>query len=370
MTDDTVLGRARVEDRPELQEYYAKLEELSAGALWTVANDIEPWEPKSKSTPTLWNYEALRPLVLQAAELVTPQDAGRRVVWLANPSRREVSAAVGWLYSGLQIMGPGEWAPAHRHAAAALRFIIEGEGAYTVVDGERATLGAKDFVITPSGTWHDHGVEEGGNVPAIWQDGLDIPFVNAMEANTYEVHSDGRQTAQGETNRSTGSHAAAGLLPDGDRRWTAPYSPLLKYPFERSYEALQELAKAEAPSPYDGSVLRFTNPATGGHVMPTMGAQIQLLQPGEATQAHRHTGSIMYTVAKGEGHSVIDGQRFDWKENDIFCVPSWAVHEHANGSTSEDAVLFSFNDLPVIEALALYIEKPFEDNGGHQEVAS
>jgi gentisate 1,2-dioxygenase len=367
MTDDTVLGRARVEDRPELQEYYAKLEELSAGALWTVANDIEPWEPKSKSTPTLWSYEALRPLVLEAADLVTPEDAGRRVVWLANPTRREVSAAVGWLYSGLQIMLAGEWAPAHRHAAAALRFIIEGEGAYTVVDGERATLGAKDFVITPSGTWHDHG-NEGASGAAIWQDGLDIPFVNAMEANTYEVHGDGRQTAEGESNRSTASYAAAGLLPD--TRWDKRYSPLLKYPFERSYEALGSLAEAQAPSPYDGYVLRFTNPVTGGHVMPTMGAQIQLLTPGEATRAHRHTGSVMYTVAKGEGHSVIGGKRFDWKENDIFCVPSWEPHEHANGSASEDAVLFSFNDLPVIESLGLYLERPFEDGDGHQEVTA
>lgn len=367
MTDDNVLGRARVEDRPELQEYYAKLEELSAGALWAVANDIEPWEPKSKSTATLWNYEALRPLVLQAAELVTPQDAGRRVVWLANPSRREVSAAVGWLYSGLQIMLAGEWAPAHRHAAAALRFIIEGEGAYTVVDGERATLGAKDFVITPAGTWHDHG-NEGESGAAIWQDGLDIPFVNAMEANTYEVHPDGRQTATGETNRSSDSYVASGLLPDSS--WNARYSPLLKYPFERSYESLISLAKAQAPSPYDGVVLRFTNPVTGGHVMPTMGAQIQLLAPGEATRSHRHTGSIMYTVAKGEGYSVIGGRRFDWEENDIFCVPSWEQHEHANGSSSEDAVLFSFNDLPVIESLGLYKEQPLEDNDGHQEVTS
>jgi gentisate 1,2-dioxygenase len=365
--DDTVLGRARVADRPELQEYYARLEEQSAGALWTVANDIEPWEPKSRSTPTLWSYEALRPLVLEAAELVSPQDAGRRVVWLANPTRRDVTAAVGWLFSGLQIMLPGEWAPAHRHAASALRFIIEGKGAYTVVDGERAELGAKDFVITPSGTWHDHG-NEGDEVPAIWQDGLDIPLVNTLEANTYEVHSDGRQTAEGALNRSTDSYVAPGLLPD--TRWDRRYSPLLKYPFARSYEALQSLARAQEPSPYDGTLLRFTNPVTGGHVMATMGAQIQLLQPGEATRAHRHTGSSMYTVAKGRGHSIVGGQRFDWQENDIFCVPSWALHEHANDSDGEDAVLFSFNDLPTIESLGLYIERTLEDNGGHQEVTS
>lgn len=365
--DDTALGRARVQDRPELQEFYAQLEELSAGALWTVANDIEPWEPKSRSKPTLWSYEQLRPFVLQAAELVTPEDAGRRVVWLANPNRGDVSAAVGWLFSGLQIMLPGEWAPAHRHAATALRFIIEGTGAYTVVDGERATLGAKDFVITPAGTWHDHG-NDGDTGPAIWQDGLDIPFVNALEANFYEVHPEGRQTPEGSVNRSTDSYVASGLLPD--REWDARYSPLLKYPFERSYEALQARARAVEPSSCDGTLLRFVNPVTGGHVMPTMGAQIQLLQPGEATKAHQHTGSSMYTVAKGEGHSIVGGQRFDWKENDIFCVPSWALHEHCNDSRSDDAVLFSFNDLPAIEALGLYRERALEENDGHQEVSA
>jgi gentisate 1,2-dioxygenase len=352
--DDSVLGRARVTDSPELKAYYAQLEELSAGALWTVANDIEPWEPKSSSTPTLWSYADLRPLVLRAAELVRPEEAGRRVVMLANPTRREVSASVGWLYSGLQVMLPGESAPAHRHAAAALRFIIEGEGAYTVVDGEKAMLGAKDFVITPAGTWHDHG-NDGDSGPAIWQDGLDIPFVNAMEANFYEVHPAGRQQPEGALNRSTRAYRSMGLLPDGG--WDKRYSPLLLYPWERSYEALRSLAEAGDVSPYDGALLRFVNPVTGGHVMPTMGAQIQLLGAGEATRAHRHTGSSMYTVAKGRGHSIIAGERFDWQENDIFCVPSWAWHEHANDSGSDDAVLFSFNDLPVIEATGLYVEE-------------
>lgn len=236
-----------------------------------------------------------------------------------------------------------------------------------MVDGERATLGAKDFVITPAGTWHDHG-NDGDSGPAIWQDGLDIPLVNSMEANFYEVYPDGRQDAVGEVNPSTQSYVAAGLLPERD--WEARYSPVLKYPWERTYESLTSLAAAQEPSIHDGTLLQFTNPITGGQVMPTMGARIQLLQPGEATQAHQHTGSSMYTVAKGHGHSVIGGKRLEWKENDIFCVPSWELHEHANGSESDDAVLFTFNDLPVIEALGLYREQAYQENDGHQEVVA
>ena len=116
--------------------------------------------------------------------------------------------------------------------------------------------------------------------------------------------------------------------------------------------------------------MNYVNPATGGHVMQTIGASMQMLRPGEATRAHRHTGSFIYQVAKGSGHSIIDGKRFDWKERDIFCVPSWAWHEHANGSSSEDACLFTFNDLPVMQSLGLYREEAFGDNEGRQPLAS
>ena len=101
----------------------------------------------------------------------------------------------------------------------------------------------------------------------------------------------------------------------------------------------------------------YKNPLTGGPIMPTLGAQLQLLKPGEETRAHRHTGSVIYQVAKGRGWSVIGGERFDWEEKDIFALPSWAPHSHANASTTEDAVLFSFNDFPAIRALALYREE-------------
>ncbi|MCB5907761.1 cupin domain-containing protein [Streptomyces pinistramenti] len=366
---DDVPGRARVGDTDELTAYYDRLGAHDAGALWTVANDIEPWYPQPKSVPVHWSYERLRPLVLESLGLVKADDAGRRVVMLVNPGRKDVSAAVGMLYTGLQIMGPGESMTAHRHQAAALRFVVEGQGAWTVVDGQKLAVGPGDFAITPNWAWHEHG-NEGTDAPVIWQDGLDIPLVNAHDAGFYEVHPALHQEPGKVVNSSLLTHGAGILRPDGFADgWTKPYSPLFAYPWERSYAALLDAAKATEGSPYDGIMLEYSNPLTGGSVMPTMGAHLQLLRAGEATRAHRHTGSVVYNVAKGRGHSVIAGRHFDWKQGDIFCVPSWAWHEHANDDAGDDAVLFSFNDFPVMRSLAFWREESHPDNDGHQPAA-
>ena len=213
---ESVAGRADVQDTPELVAYYEELDRLQAGALWTVANKIEPWQPKSESVPMLWRFRDLRSHVLRSVDLVTPEKAGRRVVYLNNPGRRDVSAAVGWLYSGLQVMHPGELASAHAHSASALRFIMEGSGAFTIVDGHKMTLGANDFVLTPNGTWHEHGVSSDGTT-CIWQDGLDIPLVNAMEAGFYAVHPDLNQAVTHPVNDSTATWAGTALRPQTGR---------------------------------------------------------------------------------------------------------------------------------------------------------
>jgi len=361
---EDVAGRANVADTPELLRYYSELERLEAGALWTVANKIEPWQPVSASVPMIWRYADLRDKVLKSVDLVTPEKAGRRVIYLANPGRREVSAAVGWLYSGLQVMNAGEVASAHAHSASALRFIMEGAGAYTIVDGHRMSLGANDFVLTPNGTWHEHGVDASGTT-CIWQDGLDIPLVNALEANFYSVHPDLQQKVGYPVDDVTGAWGNPGLVPSTGT-WSKGYSPLLKYEWAPTYEALQRFAGATDGSQFDGVMMNYINPATGGPVMQTIGAAMQMLRPGETTKAHRHTGSIIYQCCKGSGHSIVAGQRLEWKERDIFCVPSWAWHEHRNNSASDDACLFTFNDLPAIRALGLYREEAFGENGGHQ----
>ena len=212
MKRENIVGRANVEDTPELEAYYRALEGEELGALWNVANEIEPWYPQPKSVPTLWAWKKVEPYVRKAARLVSAEKAARRVVMLVNPGRKEWSAAAGLLYTGVQVMNPGEFTSAHRHQASALRFVMDGKGAYTVVDGERMTLGARDFVLTPNGTWHDHGVEESGT-QCTWQDGLDIPLMNSLDANFYEVHPQTVQTPS----------------PLSRENWKKPYSPVFLY---------------------------------------------------------------------------------------------------------------------------------------------
>jgi gentisate 1,2-dioxygenase len=320
---ENVVGRANVEDTPELEAYYASLEGEALGALWNVANDIEPWYPQPKSVPMLWSWKKTEPYVRQAASLVSAEKAARRVVMLVNPGRKEWSAAVGLLYTGVQVMNPGEFTSAHRHQASALRFVMEGRGAYTVVDGERMLLGARDFVLTPNGTWHDHGVEADGT-QCVWQDGLDIPLMNSLDANFYEVHP---EVVQKPTSLSR-------------ENWSRPYSPVFLYKWDDAYKSVRK-----------EGIHEYRNPLTGGPVMPTMGARLELIKE---SRAKRHTGSMIYQVAAGRGWSEVGGRRFEWEEKDIFCVPSWTPYRHgAHG----EAVLFCFNDLPAMRALALYREE-------------
>jgi gentisate 1,2-dioxygenase len=240
---------------------------------------------------------------------------------------------------------------------------MEGEKGYTVVDGNKIMLEVNDFVITPNSTWHEHGVEEGGKT-CIWQDGLDIPLVNALEANDYAVY-DGKQELVKPLNYSPITYACAGLIP-ANKTWDKAYSPLFKYSWKNVYPSLLETQKLNEVNAFDGIFMQYSNPLTGGHVMQTMGAAMQLLPAGFKGKAHKHTGSFVYQCAKGKGYSIINGKRFDWKERDIFCVPSWAWHEHHNLSDTEDACLFNFNDLPVIESLGLYQERELEENNGYQ----
>ena len=365
---DDVLGRARVQDNDELEAYYDDLARHDTAALWTVANDIEPWEPTPKSAPIIWRHRDLREKIFRSLDLVKPEDAGRRVVYLRNPKRKEVSAACGWLFSGIQIMKPGEMASAHNHAASAQRFIMEGKNAFTVVEGHRLTLDARDFVITPNGTWHEHGVRDDGET-SFWQDALDIPLVNTLEANFYTVHPNDFQNSNLPWNASPATFGTPGMMPAREK-WGSWYSPLMKYPWDKTYEGLQAYAKVSDGDPHDGIILKYVNPNDGGDPMATMGNAMQMLRPGEHTKAHRHTGNVIYQVAKGSGHSVIGGIRFDWEEKDIFCVPAWTWHEHCNLQDADDACLWQVNDFPVMEKLKLYAEQAYPENGGHQDITA
>jgi len=346
-----------------LEEFYADLENDELQGLWRVQTMSR--EPQTVVRPHLWRWETLYRHLLRAGEVMTTsREAERRVLLLVNPGLRASYASTHTLTACVQMVKPGEVAPAHRHSPTAIRFILRGRGAYTTVEGERLEMHEGDLILTPNWTWHDHGNETA--TPIIWMDGLDRPLVTALNASFFEAYSTDRQPVTrpaGDSLRRFG----AGLRPRGWHERPL-YSPQRIYCWEDTYATLSHLARAGDADPYDDVALEYVNPATGGPALPTLGLSIQLLRPGTRTRAHRHTSSAVYHVFRGRGYTVINGQRYDWAQGDFLALPPWAWHEHGNASSSEEAILFALTDVPALGALGLYREEPYADGDGHQTV--
>jgi gentisate 1,2-dioxygenase len=334
---------------PERQAFYDRIAPCHLAPLWEKLHRLVTAEPQSPCVPYLWAYNEVRPHLMRAGGLITAMEATRRVLILENPGFPGQAQATGSLFAGLQLILPGEVAPAHRHTQSALRFIVEGSGAYTAVDGERTMMHPGDFVITPSWTWHDHG--NLGSDPVVWLDGLDIQIVNLLNASFAEPGSDEVQPVS----RPEGDSLARfghNLLPV-DWKPAARTSPVFNYPYARSREALDTLQRNGAPDRYHGHKLRYVNPATGDFAMPTIGTFIQLLPRGFAGQPYRSTDAAVYVCVEGEGETRVGDTVLHWKPRDIFVVPGWMGHTHA---AAAEAVLFSFSDRPVQEKLGLWRE--------------
>ena len=328
--------------------YYSRIAAYNLAPLWeSLANLVTP-EPVSRVRPAHWRYPEVRPLLLEGGEFISAAAAERRVLVLENPGLPGQSAITDTLYAGLQLILPGEVARSHRHAAAALRMVVEGEGAFTAVDGERATMRRGDFLITPSWSWHDHANPSSG--PMIWLDGLDVPLVNSLAASFLE-HPNWEQTAMSRPEGDSLARYGAGLLPV-DWRPEQLSSPVFSYPYSRTREALAAISRAGDPDPCHGYKLRYSNPASGGDAMPTMGAYIQLLQ--ESTTPCRCTDATVFFVIEGAGSSRIGDRTIDWNESDVFVAPSWVSTSH---QPDGEAVIFSYSDRPTQQKLGLWREQ-------------
>ena len=335
----------------------------NAGALAEFSADIAPlnlsplWErrvklvPGSSCVPALWRYAEMRPLLERAAALISKKQADRRVLVMENPALRGSSFITNSLYAGLQIILPGEIAPSHRHTPSALRFVVEGEGAYTAVDGEQIPMLPGDFVVTPSWTWHDHG--NLGNAPVVWMDGLDTPFASLFGAHFRENYPNDSypvSRAVGTTTNRYGANmlplgygdAANGRAPDNN-------SPLLIYPFDRSSAALRALAR-------DGSSikLRYVNPATGGYPFATMAAFMQLLPARFRGGFYRSTDGTVFNVAEGECRVKLSGTLHHLQAHDVLVVPPWEAYRF---EADHDCLLFSFSDRAAQQALGFWREE-------------
>ena len=332
------------------RDFYRRISGRNLAPLWEVMAGMITPEPAGACRPAIWRYADVRPEVLLSGGLITAEEAERRVLVLENPGLRGRSRITTSLYAGLQLVLPGEIAPAHRHSQSALRFIVEGDGAYTSVDGERTTMAEGDFVTTPSWAWHDHGND--GDGPVIWLDGLDIPVVELLDASFAERAGTGRQLLRRPEGDSLARYGQ-GLLPVDHRPGTLS-SPVFNYPYARSREALEVMRRREEWDPCHGLKLRYVNPVDGGHAMPTMAACLQLLPKGFGTAAYRATDAAVFAVVEGEGETAVgDGEVFAWGPRDVFVVPSWRTVRHA---AFGDAVLFSFSDRVIQEKLGLWRE--------------
>lgn len=336
-------------ETPERKAFYAKIDKENMTALWSVFADIITPEPKSACVPHLWRYEEARDYLLEAGELITAREAERRVLILENPGLRGQSRITTSLYAGLQLVTPGEVAPAHRHSQSAMRFVLEGSGAHTSVDGERTMMEVGDFIITPPYTWHDHGNDSGK--PIVWLDGLDIPIVSLFDTSFAEPHPDDEQPITRRTGDALARYGANLLPVDYERRRQT--SPVFTYPYARTREALETMRAQEEWDPCHGLKMRYVNPADGGHAMPTIATFIQLLPKGFTTAAYRSTDATVFVPVEGTGRSTIDGQCFEWGPQDIFVAPSWKWITHQPES---DAVLFSFSDRVAQQKLGLWRE--------------
>jgi gentisate 1,2-dioxygenase len=269
---------------------------------------------------------------------------------LENPALKGTTFATTTLYAGLQLILPGEIARTHRHAPNALRFIVEGEGAYTAVEGERAPMRPGDFVTTPGWAWHDHG--NLGSEPVVWLDGLDTAFANLFGAHFREDYPQETQPVA-RPDGDAGARYGANLLPL-EYRADGRASPVLCYPYERAREALESLARAGEPHPAHGYKVRYSNPATGGHPFPTMAAFMQWLPRGYAGGRYRSTDGAVFCVVEGRGTASVGEARWEFAPHDVFVVPSW---EYCRLAADEDCVLFSYSDRAAQEALGFWREE-------------
>ena len=336
------MADASISERKARRE--AKIQELGVPPFWLRSRSEGRRDPEEAARPLILRWSTLYPLLLEAGEVVTMgEEAYRRA------------------FGGYQIVMPEERAVAHRHAASAVRFVVKGDGlGYTTSNGEQMFMEPGDFLVQPSMTWHDHG--NLGKEPVVWMDFLDVALLGPMEAMYRDDWPDGDLQPvihpEGFHAEFYGSVRPARLI--GAQLSSIQDSPPVTYKWQETLPALERMAAVGEHDPYDGVLMEYANPVTGGHTLPTMCARVQLLAPGEETLPHRHTGFVRYNCVQGKGITTLDLEdttELDWEPRDIFRVPSWRWHRHKNLSATEPAILFSISYSPVAEALGLYREE-------------
>ncbi len=304
-------------------------------------------EPDPAGEPHLWEWSTLAPFVAQSLEAMPESYTARRSLTLKNPGLPR--GITHTLVVGVQSIGPGEIAWAHRHSISALRFVINGsKDVFTVVDGEPLPMEPYDLVLTPGWRWHDHHNQS--DQPATWLDALDVPLMLMLNQTFYE------ELGEVSQDQTTKPQAGSPFLRPA---WDGPAASrgVNRFAWADTRARLESLAQ-EDPSPHDGIVVEYAQSASGDAALSTIGCWAQLLPPGFKGEPHRHTSSAAYFVIEGQGRTVCGDKTMTWGKHDIFAVPNWSWHAHENLSANEPALLFSINDIPILKPFGLYREEP------------
>ena len=333
------------------QEFYDRLTPKAMAPLWEVLKGLVPDQPKSKFAPHVWKFAEARPLLMEAGDLLTAEEAERRVLVLENPAMPGASRITATMYSGYQLIMPGEIAPAHRHTASALRMVLEGNGGYTAVAGEKTTMQRGDLVITPAMAWHDHGQEN--HKPVIWVDGLDLHMVNFYEAAFMDHGNDKTQLLSKPEGHSE-SEFGSGLAPMEHRSPFGQTSPIFNYTYAKTRPALMQVAGANPPDPHLAHALRYINPQDGGWAMPTIATWMTHFPKGFETKPIRATDGQAMVVIEGEISIELDGKTFTAGESDVIAVPAWVWKKVR---ATKDAVVFTMSDRAAQEKLGIFREE-------------
>ncbi len=334
------------------ESFSAALSEQATSPLWDFLHSLVPiGRPGALTKAHHWRYDAIRPLATQAAELVPIELAERRVIVLSDPGRGEGAMQItGMIYAGIQVLLPGEKAPTHRHTPSAARIVIEGEGGYTIVNGEKCRMQVGDLILTPHGQWHDHGHE--GEGPVLWLDILDLPIFLAAEASYAERGTPG---CNGEDPlvRLGGDLRAQGLdLPERFVR-PRPY-PKLRFPWAETRKGLERLA---ALAEDDGVLeLRYVNPETGSDCLPTLAFTAMMLKPGRRYALTPRSVGAVYHAVEGAGTARVDGDTFHWTVKDTFSASTFAEIELDMTGKDAPAFLIRVDDEPLQRKLSFYGE--------------
>lgn len=338
----------------ERERFYSDLEAESMRALWKVMGGFVLPEPNSPARPAVWEFEHIRPLINRSGDLISAEEAERRVLILENPGLSGSSLITRTLYCGIQLIKPGEIAGAHRHTQNALRFVLEGEGGYTAVDGEKVYMHPFDLILTPNWAWHDHANEVDGEM--IWLDGLDLGMVQLFDGAFSDQLQDEKQHPESRPAGDTLARYGHNMAPIGQNHIAGSDGarPLIHYPYAQWRETLDAMPRAGDPDPHFGYKFEFINPLDGSAVMQTISAFVQLVPAGMTTSKAQVTDGTVYTIAEGEGTATVGDQSFKLKPLSTFVVPAWVPLEL---SASSDLVLFSYSDRVAQKALGLWREK-------------